>query len=291
AAEAEAKERRALALAENVRRLNGEAARLIGDVGQSVAGLTSAVDALRRFASMVADGSGAAGVAADQASSNVATVASAAEQLSASIAEITRKVAESAQVTAAAVARARETDATVQGLADSAKRIGDVVRLIGDIAGQTNLLALNATIEAARAGEAGKGFAVVASEVKNLASQTAKATEEIAGQIAAIQGETGRAVEAIRAIGSVIDEVNQIASAIAAAVEQQAAATREIARNVQEASRGTREVSGRVTELARIGGEAADRTEEVAKASATVATSVQGLKREIDQFLAEVQAA
>ncbi|MCS6920682.1 MAG: methyl-accepting chemotaxis protein [Elioraea sp.] len=289
--EAEAKEKRALALAEEVGRFNAEAAKLIGEVGQSLFGLDTAVGALRRFSAAVADGSGAAGMAADQASGNVATVASAAEELSASIAEITRQVAESAQVAAAAVAKARETDATVQGLAEGAKRIGDVVRLIGDIAGQTNLLALNATIEAARAGEAGKGFAVVASEVKNLASQTAKATEEIAGQIAAIQGETERAVQAIRAIGGVIDEVNRIASAIAAAVEEQGAATREIARNVQEAARGTREVSTRVSELARVGGEAAGRTEEVATASAAVAASAQSLKREIERFLAEVRAA
>ena len=290
-AEAEAKEKRALALAEEVRRFNAQAEHLIGEVGRSVGGLDTAVNALRHFANSVAEGSGAAGVAADQASSNVATVASAAEELSASIAEITRQMAESAHVAAAAVAKARETDTTVQGLAESAKRIGDVVRLIGDIAGQTNLLALNATIEAARAGDAGKGFAVVASEVKNLATQTAKATEEIGGQIAAIQSETGRAVEAIRAIGSVIDEVSRIASAIAAAVEEQGAATREIARNVQEAANGTREVSGRVADLARIGGAAAGRTEEVATASAAVATSAEELKREIERFLAQVRAA
>jgi methyl-accepting chemotaxis protein len=173
-------------------------------------------------------------------------VAAAAEELSASVAEITRQVASSAGVARRAVEEARATDAAVAGLADSAARIGDVVRLINDIAGQTNLLALNATIEAARAGEAGKGFAVVASEVKNLAAQTAKATEEIGGQIGQMQQATNGAVQAIRGIAAIVQEIDGITSAIAAAVEEQGAATREIARNVAEAAAGTEEVSSGV---------------------------------------------
>ena len=158
---------------------------------------------------------------------------------------------QAADVARRAVERARETDAAVSGLVEGAQRVGDVVRLIADIAGQTNLLALNATIEAARAGEAGKGFAVVASEVKQLAAQTGKATEEIGQQIGAIQGATEGAARSIRGIAEVVGEIDHIAATIAAAVEEQGAATREIARNVAEAARGTEEVSasiGAVTE-------------------------------------------
>ena len=157
--------------------------------------------------------------ASELASTNVQTVAAATEQLHASISEISRQVTQSAEFASTAVVEADRTNATIQGLADTAQKIGEVVSLIQNIASQTNLLALNATIAAARAGESGRGFAVVASEVKALASQTAKATEDISTQIAAIQGETGHAVEAIKAIGGTIRQMNEIASAIAAAVE------------------------------------------------------------------------
>ena len=184
--------------------------------------------------------------AAGQASSNVQTVSAAAEQLAASVSEITRQVAQAAQVARQAVNEAEAADATVASLNEAAQRIGVVVRLIGDIAGQTNLLALNATIEAARAGDAGKGFAVVASEVKQLAGQTASATEEISQQITAIQGATEKAVLSIRGIAGVVGQVDQIAASIAAAVEEQGAATQEIARNVSEAALGTNEVSSNI---------------------------------------------
>ena len=181
--------------------------------------------------------------AAERASGNVQTVAAAADQLSGSIAEISRQIGTSSQITAAAVAQAQKTDVMVQGLADTALKIGEVINLITDIASQTNLLALNATIEAARAGEAGKGFAVVASEVKHLATQTSRATEEISQQIIAVQQATGSSVEAIREIGTTIEKIDEVTGSIAASIEQQAAATQEIARNVQEASAGTNAVS------------------------------------------------
>jgi methyl-accepting chemotaxis protein len=163
---------------------------------------------------------GSAASASQQASNGVHTVASAAEELSASISEIGRKVGESASVASTAVKEAEETRATMRGLAEAATKIGDVLKMIQAVAGQTNLLALNATIEAARAGEAGKGFAVVANEVKSLAAQTATATEEIAGQIKSIQGATREAVAAIEHIGSTIAHINEIATAVASAVEQ-----------------------------------------------------------------------
>ena len=170
-------------------------------------------------------------------------MAAASEQLSSSINDISQQAAHAAGIASRAVGQARDTDGTVQGLAQSAGRIGEVVGLINTIAAQTNLLALNATIEAARAGEAGRGFAVVASEVKSLASQTAKATEEISEQIADIQKVAGEAIDAIKNIGGIIGEVNEVATAIAAAVQQQGAATQEITRSTQFAAQGTKNVS------------------------------------------------
>jgi len=229
--------------------------------------------------------------ASEQASVNVQTVASAAEELNASVEEIGRQVAASTKITTQAVAEADATNKQVEGLAMAAQRIGDVVKLISDIAGQTNLLALNATIEAARAGEAGKGFAVVASEVKNLANQTAKATEEIVAQITAIQSETKGAVAAIQHIGATIGNINEISTAIASAVEEQGAATREIARNVQEASAGTSEVSsniGHVTQTARETGETAKLMQENSGALVDHSATLRG---EVDDFLTRIRAA
>ena len=181
--------------------------------------------------------------ASADASSNVQTVAAATEELTASIQEIGRQVNQSTQIAQSAVAESQRANTLIQGLVQAATRIGEVVRLINAIASQTNLLALNATIEAARAGDAGKGFAVVAGEVKSLANQTARATDEISAQIAAVQTATREAVTAIQAIDNTIGSMSEISSAIAAAVEEQGAATREIARNVQQAAQGTSQVS------------------------------------------------
>jgi methyl-accepting chemotaxis protein len=228
---------------------------------------------------------------AAEASGHVQTVAAATEQLAASIAEVTRQVQGSARISAQAASDAQATDATVKALSEGAVRIGEVVRMITDIAGQTNLLALNATIEAARAGDAGKGFAVVASEVKTLASQTAKATEQISGQIAAMQQETERAVAAIGSIGKTISGMNEITAQVAAAAEEQAAATREITRSIAEAAGGTAQVSdlaARVTEGAEATGAAASR---VAASSEGLSRQTQALRDRVDGFLGEIRAA
>jgi methyl-accepting chemotaxis protein len=208
-------------------------------LGQARATEAIAVDARGRAAG--------AAVSAGDASGNVQTVAAAAEELSSSITEISRRVANAAEISTRAVGEAGEANRRIAGLAQASARIGDIVRLIQDIASQTNLLALNATIEAARAGEAGKGFAVVAGEVKALATQTAKATEEIGAQIGAIQTITGEAVHCIEDVAGTIDQMNDIATAIAAAVEEQGATTADIARNVQMAANGTQEVATTVS--------------------------------------------
>jgi methyl-accepting chemotaxis protein len=229
--------------------------------------------------------------AAEETSVNVQTVSSGTEELSSSIAEIGRQVVTSAEIARKAVDEAGATDATMQGLADNAARISVVVDLIQTIASQTNLLALNATIEAARAGEAGRGFAVVASEVKNLASQTAKATDEIRQQIANMQSVTNSAVGAIRNISTTISEINEVTGAIAAAVEEQGAATREIARNIQHAAGGTSEVSSNIVGVSNASNEAGTAAGEVLTASDALRREADVLRAEIDAFLSNIRAA
>jgi methyl-accepting chemotaxis protein len=255
-----------------------------GQMQQSAHALTSSAVTSGREADAVADVSGRAGA-------DVQAVAASAEELAASVAEITRQVAEGAEVARSAADEARATDGTVQGLAQAAARIGDVVRLISDIAGQTNLLALNATIEAARAGDAGKGFAVVASEVKNLAAQTAKATEEIAGQIGGIQGSTSEAVAALQSITATIERMNEVTTAIAAAVEQQGAATREIARSAALVAEGTGAVARRIEDVRIASGETGRSAGEVLTAANGMAQQAGLLREKSADFLQQVRAS
>ena len=228
--------------------------------------------------------------ASGEASMSVESVASASEELSASINDISQQAQHAAGIASRAVSQARDTDGTVQGLAKSAGRIGEVVGLINTIAAQTNLLALNATIEAARAGDAGRGFAVVASEVKSLASQTAKATEEISEQIADIQKVAGDAINAIQTIGGIIGEVNEVATAIAAAVQEQGAATQEITRSTQYAAQGTKNVSDNITGV-KADADAAAAADNVKQASETLETQSQQLGNQVTDFLGKIRAA
>lgn len=244
------------------------------------------------MAEMAEDSSGKSttvAAASEEATANVQTVAAAAEELSSSITEISRQVAQSSEIASEAVAEAQRTNETVQGLAEASGKIGAVVDLINDIASQTNLLALNATIEAARAGEAGKGFAVVASEVKNLAGQTGSATEEIAGQIDAIQAATEGAVSAIEGIGTTIDKINEIAGAIAAAVEEQGSATEEISRNVQEAAAGTQQVTENITSVTEATTETGASAREVLDAAGELTQFASTLAEESDRFLEAIK--
>jgi methyl-accepting chemotaxis protein len=253
--------------------------------------LEAAATKLSRTAGTTQTLSDAVADASRQASGNVQSVAKAAEQVTASVHEIGRQVQESSRIARDAVEQARVTDARINALSETASRIGDVVRLITAIAEQTNLLALNATIEAARAGEAGKGFAVVANEVKALAAQTAKATEEIAGQIGGMQNETGAAVDAIKAIGATISRIADISTGIAAAVEEQGVATDDIARNISEAAKGTAQVAGTIVEVNQGAGETGSESSQVLSSAQQLAGESNRLKMEVDKFLATVRAA
>ncbi len=254
------------------------------DMQTTARGMAQTADDTSRQSTTVA-------AASDQATANVQTVASATEELSSSIAEISRQVTESARIAGHAVEEATRTNDQIRALAEGAQRIGDVVSLITDIANQTNLLALNATIEAARAGEAGKGFAVVASEVKNLASQTAKATEEITAQIGAMQSETGKSVTAIEGISDVISKIAEIATTIASAVEQQGAATQEIARNIQQAAAGTGEVSANIAAVLQAATETGGAANQVLANAGKLAQEAQRLHGEVERFLDHIRAA
>ena len=257
----------------------------------SVAELEDTARTMSATAGETSAQSTAASAASQEASVNVQTVATASEQLSASIQEISRQVSQASSTSSSAVEEASRATTEVQDLAEASQKIGEVVNLINDIASQTNLLALNATIEAARAGEAGKGFAVVASEVKNLATQTAGATEEIAGQISSIQDATTSAVDVIQGVSKTINDINEIATAIAAAVEQQGAATSEISRNVQEAANGTEEVSRNVVLVSGGAEKTGASADTVLHASQQLSQQALTLGKDIKAFLGKVQAA
>jgi methyl-accepting chemotaxis protein len=221
----------------------------------------------------------------------VQSVASASEELSASVNEIGRQVRVSSMIAESAVAQARRTDERIGKLSHAARQIGDVIKLITAIAQQTNLLALNATIEAARAGEAGRGFAVVASEVKSLASQTAKATDEISAHISGMQDATTESVSAIKEIAATIDQISQIAATIAAAVEEQSSATIQIAHNVQGVAHGTQEVAMNITEVNRRAIETGSASGEVLNSAQILSVESTRLREELDRFMATIRAA
>lgn len=245
-------------------------------------------EAAQRMSSVAEEGnrqSVTVSAASEEASVNVQNVAAATEQLDASIGEIGRQADLSTNIANRAVAQARDTSKAVEGLTGSAQKIGDIVSIINDIAGQTNLLALNATIEAARAGEAGKGFAVVAQEVKNLANQTARATEDIAAQVTAIQTETRDTAGAIAGVLEIMDEISGISTTIASAVEEQTAQTREITRGVQQAAVGTQSVTETIGEVAKAAGETGEAAEEVLGASESLTRQADVLGIEVGRFL------
>ncbi len=264
---------------------------IVGMVSASATELQATAQTMTATATQTAAQSTAVAAAAEEASCNVGTVAAAAEELGASVAEIGRQVDGSARLARAAVAEAGQTADQVRALTEATTRIGSVVGLISSIAGQTNLLALNATIEAARAGMAGRGFAVVAAEVKELAGQTARATEEITTQIAAIQASTGQAAGAIGGITARIEEISGVATSIAAAVEEQGAATQEIVRNVGQAAAGTGEVTGNIAGVAGAAEETGAAASQVLASASELSRQSEHLSAEVARFLATVRAA
>jgi methyl-accepting chemotaxis protein len=291
----EAEQRAAAEKRQSMMQLAGEfeasVGAMVGNVASAAAEMEQTASSMSEAADHTAGQASSVAAASEQASINVQSVAGAAEELSSSVQEISRQVASSSAIATRAVHESERTNALVTGLAEAAQKIGAVTRMISEIASQTNLLALNATIEAARAGEAGKGFAVVASEVKNLANQTARATDDISTQIASMQSATSDTVGAIQAIGSTIGELNDIAAAIAAAVEEQGAVTQEIARSVQEAATGTRDVSVHVAGITEAASGTGNSASLVLSGSAGLARQAEMLRQHVERFLGVVKAA
>jgi methyl-accepting chemotaxis protein len=264
---------------------------IVSNVSASAGQLESAAGTLTRTAETTQALSSQVAGASEEASNTIQSVASATEELSTSVGEIGRQVRESNRIAEAAVVQAQQTDGRIGKPSLAAQEIGDVVKLITAIAEQTNLLALNATIEAARAGDAGRGFAVVASEVKSLASQTAKATDEISNHIAGMQQVTQESVAAIKEIGATIGQISNIASSIATAVEQQGAATQEIARNVQNVAEGTQDAAVNIVQVNRGATETGSASEEVLSSARALSSESARLRAELDRFMQNIRAA
>ena len=264
---------------------------IVRSVSTAAAGMQTTAQSMTATASDASARAATVGAASESSSNNVGTVAAAAEELSSSVTEITRQVARSSEVASKAVADAERTNATVQALSTGAEKIGEVVKLIHSIAAQTNLLALNATIEAARAGESGRGFAVVASEVKALANQTAKATEEISAQVAAMQASTSEAVTSIGSITETIAQMSEITSSISVAIDQQGDATREIARNIQSVAAGASEISAHVGGVSTAASATGKAASDVLSNARELDNQSGMLRNAVDEFLTKVRAA
>jgi methyl-accepting chemotaxis protein len=290
-AEQEQKEHRQIAIEEHIATFERSVLSSLAHLAAAATEMRATSETMSSTAEQTSAQASSVASASEEASANVQTVAVATEELSSSVAEIGRQVAQSTKIAGQAVEEAGHTNAIVQGLSQAAHKIGDVVKLITAIAEQTNLLALNATIEAARAGDAGRGFAVVASEVKSLANQTAKATEEISAQVAAMQGATSEAVQAISSIGGTIGAINNIATTIASAVEEQGAATQEIARNVQQAAKGTEQVSSNIVGVDQAAATAGMAAAQVLGSAEKLGRQAETLRADIDRFLANIRAA
>jgi methyl-accepting chemotaxis protein len=286
-----AKQQHAAMIDTLTRQFNEDADKALASVSSAAEHMKHSAEKMSRVAGQAKVQTSAVSTASAQAASNVQTVAAATEELASSINEISRQVGESARIASEVVEQIARSEATVTELAQAANRIGEVVSLINSIAEQTNLLALNATIEAARAGEAGRGFAVVASEVKSLANQTAKATEGITSQVAAIQGSTGEAVDTIKGIGQIIQQMAEIANSVASAVKEQGAATAEIARNVQQAATGTKDVSSNIAGVSAAAEESGKTAEDVLESTARLTAESEALSGEVGRFLSRIKAA
>ncbi len=284
-----ARERRRAAMEQHTQEFGSSVSGVMASLASSADGMRRAAEAMAEAANMVHDQAAGTAEGAAKSSQDLASVAAAIEQLTASVGEVSRQVAAAADVARQAVRRAETGRGTMQGLTEATSRIGDVVRLISDIAGQTNLLALNATIEAARAGEAGKGFAVVAGEVKVLAAQTAKATAEIGSQIETMRGATDEAVTAMSEIGGIIGKMDEVSAAISAAVEEQDATTREIASRVQAVSAETGQTAQAMTRVVEIAGNAGSASSDVLAGAAGIGQEAERLRVEVDHFVTAVR--